>query len=81
MTLTHTNGSSLLLHFHGHASLGASGWDAAPAGYTRQASSGAAFGSATALNTKNITTTDGSVAQTGGQSGQNYAAATVEIIN
>lgn len=81
VTLTHTDGSSVLLHFHGHSSLGASGWDSAPAGYTRQASSGAAFGSATALNTKNITTTDGSVAQTGGQSGQSYAAATVEIIN
>lgn len=81
VTLTHTNGSSLLLEFHGHSSLGASGWDAAPAGYTRQAASGGAFGSASALNTKNITTTDGSIAQTGGQSGQNYAAATVEIIN
>lgn len=81
VTLTHTDGSSVLLHFHGHASLGASGWDAAPAGYTRQASSGSAFGSASAFNTKNVTTTDGSVAQTGGQSGQNYAAATVEIIN
>lgn len=81
VTLTHTDGSSVLLHFHGHASLGAGGWDAAPAGYTRQASSGSAFGSASAFNTKNVTTTDGSVAQTGGQSGQNYAAATVEIIN
>lgn len=81
VTLTHTDGSSVLLHFHGHASLGAGGWDAAPAGYTRQASSGSAFVSASAFNTKNVTTTDGSVAQTGGQSGQNYAAATVEIIN
>lgn len=80
VTMSHTDGSSVLLHFHGHSSLGASGWDAAPAGYTRGASSGAAFSSATALNYKNITTSDGSVAQTGGQN-TSYAAATVEIIN
>ncbi len=81
VTMTHTDGSSVLLHFHGHSNLGASGWDTAPAGYTRGAASGGAFGPATALNYKNITTSDGSVAQTGGQSSQNYAAATVEIIN
>nr|WP_234878871.1 hypothetical protein [Mycobacteroides salmoniphilum] len=80
VTMNHTDGSSVLLHFHGHSSLSSTGWDAAPAGYTRGATSGAAFSSATALNYKNITTSDGSVAQTGGQN-TSYAAATVEIIN
>jgi len=80
VTLTHTNGSSVLLYFHGHSNLGASGWDAAPTGYTRQAASGSGFQSASALNTKNVTTSDGSAGQTGGQN-TSYAAATVEIIN
>lgn len=78
--MSHTDGSSVLLHFHGHSNLGSTGWDAAPAGYTRGATSGAAFSSATALNYKNITTSDGSVGQTGGQN-TSYAAATVEVIN
>ncbi|WP_235687362.1 hypothetical protein [Mycobacteroides chelonae] len=78
--MTHTDGSSVLLHFHGHSNLGASGWDAAPTGYTRGATSGSGFQSGTALNYKNITTSDGSVGQTGGQN-TSYAAATVEIIN
>nr|WP_237101975.1 hypothetical protein [Mycobacteroides abscessus] len=80
VTMSHTDGSSVLLHFYGHSSLGSTGWDAAPAGYTRGATSGAAFSSATALNYKNITTSDGSVGQTGGQN-TSYAAATVEVIN
>nr|WP_234797256.1 hypothetical protein [Mycobacteroides chelonae] len=80
VTMTHTDGSSVLLHFHGHSNLGASGWDAAPTGYTRGATSGSGFQSGTALNYKNITTSDGSVGQTGGQN-TSYAAATVEIIN
>lgn len=80
VTMTHTDGSSVLLHFHGHSNLGASGWDAAPTGYTRGAVSGSGFQSGTALNYKNITTSDGSVGQTGGQN-TSYAAATVEIIN
>ncbi|OHT47971.1 hypothetical protein [Mycobacteroides chelonae] len=80
VTMSHTDGSSVLLHFHGHSNLGASGWDAAPAGYTRGATSGTGFQPGTALNYKNITTSDGSVGQTGGQN-TSYAAATVEIIN
>ncbi|WP_109551331.1 hypothetical protein [Mycobacteroides franklinii] len=80
VTMTHTDGSSVLLHFHGHSSLGSTGWDSAPTGYTRGATSGSGFSSGTALNYKNITTTDGSVGQTGGQN-TSYAAATVEIIN
>lgn len=80
VTMSHTDGSSVLLHFHGHSNLGASGWDAAPAGYTRGATSGTGFQSGTALNYKNITTSDGSVGQTGGQN-TSYAAATVEVIN
>lgn len=80
VTMTHTDGSSVLLHFHGHSNLSSTGWDAAPTGYTRGATSGSAFQPATALNYKNITTSDGSVGQTGGQN-TSYAAASVEIIN
>lgn len=80
VTMSHTNGSSVLLHFHGHSNLGSGGWDAAPTGYTRQSASGSGFQSGSALNTKNVTTSDGSVGQTGGQN-TSYAAATVEIIN
>ncbi|SHT22182.1 Bacteriophage protein [Mycobacteroides abscessus subsp. abscessus] len=81
ITLDHTDGSSVVLEFHGHSNLSSTGWDSAPAGYTRRAASGSAFGPGLVLNTKDSSTSDGSVSQTGGQNFSNYAGAAVEIRN
>ncbi|CPT00642.1 Bacteriophage protein [Mycobacteroides abscessus subsp. abscessus] len=81
VTLAHTDGSSILLHFHATAFLNASGWSPAPAGYTRRIVAGPSSSRSMVLNTKDTTTTDGSVTQPDGSSGWAYAAATVEIIN
>lgn len=81
VTLAHTDGSSILLHFHATAFLNASGWSSAPAGYTRRIVAGPSSSRSMVLNTKDTTTTDGSVTQPDGSSGWAYAAATVEIIN
>jgi hypothetical protein len=58
VTLTNSDGTSVLLHFYGHE---ASSWTAAPTGYTRRAT-----GDSTAsqcINTKDDTTTDGAIVQ------------------
>ncbi|SKS04773.1 Bacteriophage protein [Mycobacteroides abscessus subsp. abscessus] len=81
ITVAHTDGSSVVLEFHGHSNLSSTGWDSAPAGYTRRAASGSAFGPGLVLNTKDSSTSDGSVSQTGGQNFSNYGAAAVEVRN
>lgn len=81
VTLDHTDGSSVLLYFHAHSTLNSTVWDAAPTGYTRRAASGTGFQPGLVLNTKDSTTSDGSVSQTGGQNFSNYTAATVEVRN
>lgn len=81
ITLDHTDGSSVVLEFHGHSNLSSTGWDSAPTGYTRRAASGSAFGPGLVLNTKDSSTSDGSVSQTGGQNFSNYAGAAVEVRN
>ncbi|WP_235687326.1 hypothetical protein [Mycobacteroides chelonae] len=81
VTLAHTDGSSILLHFHVTAFLNASGWSSAPAGYTRRVVAGPSSSRSMVLNTKDTTTSDGSVTQPDGSSGWAFAGATVEIIN
>lgn len=81
ITLNHTDGSSVVLEFHGHSNLSSTGWDSAPAGYTRRTASGSAFGPGLVLNTKDSSTSDGSVSQTGGQNFSKYGAAAVEVRN
>lgn len=71
-----SDGTSLLLHFFG-ASTGVS-WGSPAAGYTMQATT-ATSGSAAALVTKNVTTSDGAVNQ-GAQSNTGYRGATIEIL-
>jgi predicted alpha/beta-fold hydrolase len=75
--MSKTDGSSMLLEFHGFA--GSSGsFSAAPTGYTRQASAVGSF-SGLCLNTKDVTTSDGSVNQaTSANSG--WRGSTVEIL-
>lgn len=70
-----TDGSSLLLYAYAHVNVTA--WSAAPAGYTRQASSAGQI----ALNTKNSSTSDGAQTQscTTSASGRSRAAV-VEIM-
>lgn len=71
----------MLLHFHATAFINGGGWSSAPAGYTRRIVAGPSSSRSLVLNTKDATTTDGSVTQPDGSSGWAYAAATVEIIN
>ncbi|MEC4904563.1 hypothetical protein R2351_17915 [Mycobacteroides chelonae] len=81
VTLTHSDGSSMLLHFHATAFINGGGWSSAPAGYTRRIVAGPSSSRSLVLNTKDSTVSDGSVTQPDGSSGWAYAAATVEIIN
>jgi hypothetical protein len=76
VTLSRTDGSSLLLHLHNHNTPFTS-WGSAPAGYTRLQS---ASGSPACCNTKNDTTSDGSIAQPLTSTASGNAAATVEIL-
>lgn len=78
VTMTNTTGTSVLLHFHG-GKLAPTTWDAAPAGYTRQAQVSFTSGTGAVCNTKDDTTTDGSVSQ-GTQGNTGYRGATVEIL-
>lgn len=81
VTLDHTDGSSILLHFHSSAFLNGGDWSSAPAGYTRRVVAGPASSRSLLLNTKDSTTTDGAVTQPDGSSGWAWAAATVEVKN
>lgn len=77
VTMTRTDGSSVLIHFHGGEL--ADPWAAAPAGYTRRASA-VSGGAGLCFNTKDTTTSDGSVVQAFGGGGQGNRGATVEIL-
>lgn len=76
ITMTNTDGSSLLLYIFGHNSPLTS-WGAAPTGYTQQQATGGSF---LCLDTKNTTTSDGSSTQTLTASSAGNAAAVVEIL-
>jgi hypothetical protein len=78
VTIFDPTGVSQLLHFFGHQAT-VSAWGAAPSGYTNQAAISPSFG--LALNTKNDTTSDGSVSQAlTSSSGTGYRGATLEIV-
>lgn len=85
VTLSVTDGSSMILEFYGQmGSSDIDAWDAAPTGYTRRAATTGTFQSTRAcLNTKTVTTTDGSVTQTGATSSfsKGYQGATIEILH
>lgn len=81
VTMTHTDGSSILLHFHATAFINGGAWSSAPAGYTHRVVAGPSSSRSLLLNTKDTTTSDGSVTQPDGSSGWAFAAATVEVIN
>lgn len=75
ITQQQTNGKALILEFYGHRTVTA--WSSAPSGYTRQAS----VATEVCFNTKDSSTTDGSIAQpatTSSSSG--YRAQTIEIL-
>lgn len=75
ITMSKTDGSSILLEFYGHRFVTA--WSAVPTGYTRQAS----VATEVCCNTKNSTTSDGSIAQLGTMSALGaYGGATVEVL-
>lgn len=71
--VTHSDGTSILLHFYGHRT--ATAWDAAPTGYTRRVT----VDTEVALNTKDSTTTDGAIEQTLTATSSGYRAQTIEI--
>jgi len=79
VTLTQSDGTSALIHFFGHTAIDEN-WDAAPSGYTQRATE-AAGTSGVCLDTKNVTTTDGSVIQTCATTASSgYRGATIEIL-
>lgn len=77
VTMTNTDASSVLLHFHGSASVSGGVWASAPAGYTRLAEL-VTFGIGVCLNKKTDTTSDGAVSQ-GTTANTTWRCATVEI--
>jgi hypothetical protein len=77
ITMTKTDGTSFLLAFFGLYNVTA--WDAAPSGYTTQASF-AWGGMSIRANSKNTTTSDGSTSQGSVVSAANNAGAQIEIM-
>lgn len=77
ITMSVTDGSSMLLHFFGGVQINSS-WAAAPAGYTKQTSN--SFVSGICLDTKDSTTSDGSVSQATLNNNTAYRGGTVEIL-
>jgi len=76
ITLSVSNGSSLILHFFGSRNATVD-WLAAPTGYTHVVNSGPLC-----MNVKNVSTTDGSCTQTHQSSGiAGYSGATVEVLD
>lgn len=76
LTQSQTNGAAMLLSFH--ATKGNTTWAAAPAGYTRRAQYATIIGGV-CLNTKDDTTSDGAVSQSG-QASSGYRGQSVEIL-
>mgnify|MGYP001612623541 FL=1 len=80
VTMTRTDGTSQILEFHGGSTASAITYSGAPTGYTRRAL-GVSAAEGIALNTKDNTTSDGSVNQVvTGQTLTAYRGATVEIV-
>lgn len=82
VTLTHADGTSLLLHFFGLRLGGAwSAYNGAPTGYTQRVATATGTWGGVCLDTKNVTTTDGSIIQpvNASPSGNEYRGATIEI--
>lgn len=79
ITMINTSGASFLLEFYYG---GFSAWNAAPSGYTRRASTHTTS-AGICLNTKNVTTSDGAIAQTGTWAGftTGFRGATIEILH
>lgn len=78
VTMSQTDGSSMLLHFFGRRSSDATAWSAAPSGYTQRAA--IMWGPGVCLDTKNTTTSGGAVTNASdGSSSIGYRGATVEI--
>lgn len=77
ITMSQTDGTSMVLHFH--ATRSNTTWVAAPAGYTRRAAYATLIGGV-CLNTKDDTTSDGSISQ-GNQTSSGYRGQTIEIRN
>jgi hypothetical protein len=81
VTMTETDGSSILLHFFGRRAQSSAAWAAAPTGYTQVAQVYPAFVAGLCIDTKDVTTSDGSVQQnTVGGSSLAHRGQTVEIL-
>lgn len=83
VTLTHADGTSMLLHFFGMRTGGSwTTWASQPSGYTQRALSINGTWGGVSIDTKNVTTSDGSVTQATdvSPSGNQYRGATIEIL-
>jgi hypothetical protein len=76
VTVSVSDGSSALLYFY--AIRNVSAWAAAPTGYTQQVATASSGG--VCLDTKNLTTGDGSATQTATNTVSGYRTAVVEIL-
>ena len=75
MTLSHTDGTSAILHSY-FSAVGSQWGSAPPSGYTQRQNSSWGM----VLNTKNVTTSDGTCSETGGSSYVCSIAHTLEIV-
>ncbi|WP_264077848.1 hypothetical protein [Mycolicibacterium houstonense] len=78
VTLAVTDGTSVLIHAYATSNL-TSAWPAAPSGYTKQSSAGSTSTKGGMVLTKNVTTSDGSVAVTAGGGFSVWQAASIEV--
>ena len=75
VTLSHTDGTSAILHSY-FSAVGSQWGSAPPSGYTQRQNSSWGM----VLNTKNVTTSDGTCSETGGSSYVCSIAHTLEIL-
>lgn len=76
VTMSKTDGTSVLLYFYGHRTVTA--WAVAPAGFTQQTQVAGAGG--VCCNSKNDTTSDGSITQNLTASSSGWASAVIEVV-
>ncbi|QRY55208.1 hypothetical protein JVX95_30840 [Mycolicibacterium septicum] len=78
VTMVNTDGTSVLLHFYSNPQISGT-WSSPASGYTNQVAIGTTNQKGVCLNTKDVTTSDGSVTQGPAAGLLGYGSASIEI--
>lgn len=79
LTLSQTDGSSVQIYSYSSNQLGSGGWVGTPTGYTRRAAVGSLNTAGMCVNSKDDTTTDGAIGQTGSGGLSVWTAIAIEV--